>query len=91
MLELAVAGHERFKVDRRELRKAVPSFTVETLAELQLGQELSTDCVRVRTAADFVVEQSNRLDGEILHYLVSEIFRQLERETFGIDIRIEGV
>lgn len=34
MLELAVAGHDRFKVDRRELRKPVPSFTVETLAEL---------------------------------------------------------
>ncbi|MSR57607.1 MAG: nicotinate-nucleotide adenylyltransferase [Planctomycetaceae bacterium] len=35
MLELAIAGHDRFKVDRRELRKTVPSFTVETLAELE--------------------------------------------------------
>jgi nicotinate-nucleotide adenylyltransferase len=35
MLELAIAGHPAFRVDRRELRKEVPCFTVETLAELQ--------------------------------------------------------
>jgi nicotinate-nucleotide adenylyltransferase len=34
MLELAVAGHERFSVDRRELKKPAACFTVETLAEL---------------------------------------------------------
>jgi nicotinate-nucleotide adenylyltransferase len=33
MLELAVAGHDRFAVDRRELKKPAACFTVETLAE----------------------------------------------------------
>lgn len=35
MLELAVAGHSAFRVDRRELKKTTPCFSVETLAELQ--------------------------------------------------------
>ena len=35
MLEIAVAGHPRFKVDRRELERTGPSFTVETLAGIQ--------------------------------------------------------
>jgi nicotinate-nucleotide adenylyltransferase len=34
MVELAVAGHERFRVDRRELDRADPCYTVETLASL---------------------------------------------------------
>lgn len=34
MLELAIAGHDRFAVDRRELKKQSACFTVETLAEL---------------------------------------------------------
>jgi len=34
MLELAVAGHERFRVDRRELERADPCYTVETLSSL---------------------------------------------------------
>ncbi len=32
MVELAVAGHERFRVDRRELDRGDPCYTVETLA-----------------------------------------------------------
>jgi len=43
MLELAIAGHGAFRVDRRELKKTTPSYTVETLAELQAensGREL---------------------------------------------------
>ncbi len=35
MLELAIAGHERFRADRRELDRADPCFTVDTLAALQ--------------------------------------------------------
>jgi nicotinate-nucleotide adenylyltransferase len=35
MLELATAGHAGFRVDRRELSKPDPAFTVETLAELR--------------------------------------------------------
>jgi len=34
MLELAIAGHNRFRVDRRELDRAEPCFTVDTLAAL---------------------------------------------------------
>ncbi|MFN9371659.1 MAG: nicotinate-nucleotide adenylyltransferase [Planctomycetaceae bacterium] len=35
MLELAIAGQSRFRVDRRELSKPTPSFTVETLREFR--------------------------------------------------------
>lgn len=34
MLELAIAGHSQFKVDRRELDRSGPSYTVHTLQEL---------------------------------------------------------
>lgn len=34
MLQLAVGGHNKFRVNGRELQKVTPSFTVETLAEL---------------------------------------------------------
>lgn len=34
MLEIAVAGHAQFKVDRRELKRAGASYTVDTLTEL---------------------------------------------------------
>jgi nicotinate-nucleotide adenylyltransferase len=35
MLELAVAGHEDFRIDRRELDRADACYTVDTLAALQ--------------------------------------------------------
>lgn len=35
MLELAVAGHESFRVDRREIERSEPCYTVDTLRELQ--------------------------------------------------------
>lgn len=35
MLDLAVAGHDCFRVDRRELDRSDPCFTVETLGQLQ--------------------------------------------------------
>jgi nicotinate-nucleotide adenylyltransferase len=35
MLEFAVAGHPSFRIDRRELVRNGPSYTVETLGELQ--------------------------------------------------------
>jgi nicotinate-nucleotide adenylyltransferase len=34
MVELAIAGNERFAVDRQELERAGPSYTVDTLAAL---------------------------------------------------------
>jgi len=35
MLKLAVSGYAEFVVDRRELKRTGPSFTVDTLSELQ--------------------------------------------------------
>ena len=35
MLDLAVAGHEAFRVDRREFDRTTPCFTVDTLREIQ--------------------------------------------------------
>ena len=34
MLDFAIAGHEKFRVDRRELKRTGPSYTVDTLAQL---------------------------------------------------------
>lgn len=41
MLELAVAGHPRLSVDRRELRRGGASFTIDTLREVR--QELGAE------------------------------------------------
>lgn len=35
LVRAAIAGHEQFQLDRRESRREGPSYTVETLAELQ--------------------------------------------------------
>lgn len=35
MLDLATAGHAGFHVDRRELRRATPSWTIDTLREVR--------------------------------------------------------
>jgi nicotinate-nucleotide adenylyltransferase len=35
MLELAVAGHESFRVDRREIDRKSPCYTVDTLREIR--------------------------------------------------------
>lgn len=42
MLDLAVAGDSRLRVDRRELRRSGPSFTIDTLAEVrrEVGPDL---------------------------------------------------
>lgn len=49
MVELAIAGNERFVVDRQELERAGPSYTVDTLAALH---EAATAAGR---AADLVL------------------------------------
>jgi nicotinate-nucleotide adenylyltransferase len=41
MLELAIAGHSRLSVDRRELRRGGASFTIDTLREVR--SELGPD------------------------------------------------
>ncbi|MBI3864841.1 MAG: nicotinate-nucleotide adenylyltransferase [Planctomycetia bacterium] len=35
MLDLAIAGHEAFRVDRREIARTTPSYTVDTLTEIR--------------------------------------------------------
>ena len=37
MLELAIAGNDRFAIDRRELDRGGPSYTVDTLEDLSRG------------------------------------------------------
>jgi len=43
MLDLAIAGHPRLHVDRRELRRAGPSYSVDTLREVrnEIGPDAS--------------------------------------------------
>ena len=43
MLQLAVSGYPEFVIDRRELKRTGPSFTVDTLTELRAETELKTD------------------------------------------------
>lgn len=38
MLEVAIAGHPQFRVDRRELERAGPSYTVDTLSSIHADQ-----------------------------------------------------
>jgi nicotinate-nucleotide adenylyltransferase len=38
MLELAVAGHEAFRVDRREIERTTPCFTIGSLREIHAEQ-----------------------------------------------------
>jgi nicotinate-nucleotide adenylyltransferase len=40
MLEIALAGHSNFRVDRRELEREGLSYTVETLADIQAGDPM---------------------------------------------------
>jgi nicotinate-nucleotide adenylyltransferase len=35
MLELAVAGHEKFRVDRREIERTEPCYTIDSLREVR--------------------------------------------------------
>jgi nicotinate-nucleotide adenylyltransferase len=53
MLELAVAGHDRFRVDRRELDRTDPCYTVETLTALR-AEDPSRELVFVLGADSLV-------------------------------------
>lgn len=65
MLEFAIAGAREFKVDRRELRRTGPSYTVETLRELTT--EFPDDNFAFIMGADsFVDFPTWRNPGEIL-------------------------
>lgn len=43
MVELAVAGNDAFVFDDRELRRAGPTYTVETLRELRAGLQVNDE------------------------------------------------
>ena len=43
MVELAIAGNGRFTVDRRELERAGPSYTVDTMVSLQAARTAAGD------------------------------------------------
>ena len=52
MVELAIAGNERFAVDRRELDRPGPSYTVDTLEALR--RETASDLVLILSAEAFL-------------------------------------
>jgi nicotinate-nucleotide adenylyltransferase len=55
MLELAIAGNERFTVDRRELDRPGPSYTVDTLEAMAAGRpEGASGLVLVLSAEAFL-------------------------------------
>ena len=56
MIELAIAGNDRFAVDRLELERPGPSYTVDTLETLRASQDaagISSDLVLVLSAEAF--------------------------------------
>lgn len=64
MLELAVAGHASFRVDRRELQREGPSYTVQTLREI--ASERPDDQLHFLMGSDSLAELSTwREPGEI--------------------------
>jgi len=82
MLDLAVAGEPRLKVDRRELRRDTPSYTADTLHELrgELGQAAP---IALLIGADSLVGLPGWKDWQALfglaHFVVAD--------RPGIDIR----
>ena len=57
MVELAIAGNERFAIDRLEVDRVGPSYTVDTLESMRaarLGAGLSDDLVLVLSAEAFL-------------------------------------
>lgn len=55
MLRLAVAGNDRFAVDRRELDRVGPSYTVDTLEDLAAGRPAGApDLVLILSAEAFL-------------------------------------
>jgi len=57
MIELAIAGNDRFAVDRLELERAGPSYTVDTLEALHASRDragVSSDFVLVLSAEAFL-------------------------------------
>jgi nicotinate-nucleotide adenylyltransferase len=57
MVELAIAGNDRFAVDRQELERAGPSYTVDTLEALRRSREAAgvvADLVLILSAEAFL-------------------------------------
>ncbi|UWX03691.1 nicotinate-nucleotide adenylyltransferase [Pseudoxanthomonas sp. NC8] len=53
MLDLAVAGDDRLRVDRRELQRAGPSWTIDTLRELRAALGTSASLALLMGADSF--------------------------------------
>jgi len=69
MIELAIAGNDRFAVDPVELRRAGPSYTVDTLEALhasRTGGGILANLVLVLSAEAFLGLMSWRAPGRIL-------------------------
>ena len=55
MLELAIAGNDRFAIDRRELDRSGPSYTVDTLEDLTVHRPAGApDLVLILSAEAFL-------------------------------------
>jgi len=57
MIELAIAGNDRFALDRSELERAGPSYTVDTLEALRASRDaagIASDLVLVLSAETFL-------------------------------------
>ena len=57
MIELAIAGNDRFALDRIELERAGPSYTVDTLEALRASRDaagIASDLVLVLSAETFL-------------------------------------
>jgi nicotinate-nucleotide adenylyltransferase len=74
MLDLAVAGEPRLQVDRRELRRSTPSYTIDTLHELR-GELGGTAPIALLIGADSLAGLPGWRDWEALfglaHFLVA--------------------
>jgi len=75
MLDLAVAGEPRLKVDRRELRRSTPSYTIDTLRELR-GEIGDFAPIALLIGADSLVGLAGWKDWESLfglaHFVVAD-------------------
>ena len=80
MLELAIAGNPRFLLDHREIARAAPSYTVETLREL--GSEAPRDELFLLIGADAAWDLPRWHDAEVLSQFANLIV--LSRPGFGI-------
>ena len=82
MVELAVRGHPKLRVDRRELAREGPSYTVDSLRALRVE----------RPEAELVLLLGTDAARELPSWREADVVRALARvEVFGRDEHTAGV